>query len=124
MVSHYMHPVELLLTGFTVLAGPVIVGAHVFTLLTWIVIRQWTGVAGHCGYEFRFDPFKILPGYLGNVFHDFHHSQCNGNYSGGLGWVDGVFGTWAKGYKERQKELKAQIKAAREAKRAAQQASA
>lgn len=119
--AHYMHPIELLLTGFTVLAGPVILGAHLFPLFAWIVVRQWTGVAGHCGYELRFDPMKIFPGYLGNVFHDFHHSQCHGNYSGGLGWVDGLFGSWANGYKERDREIKAQIKVAREAKRAGQQ---
>jgi plant 4alpha-monomethylsterol monooxygenase len=105
MTAQYMHPIELLLTGMTVAGGASIIGSHIGALWAWVVVRQWTGAMGHCGYDFPFSLFKLLPGYYGPVYHDFHHSKCNGNYSGGFGWEDRAFGTLARGFLERDAEL-------------------
>jgi 4-alpha-methyl-delta7-sterol-4alpha-methyl oxidase len=117
MIGHYQHPVEFMLTGITVLMGQTILGAHVVSIFAWILVRQYTGAIGHLGYELKVDPLKLLPGYRGVVFHDYHHSHCDGNYSGGLGWVDGLFGTWSTGYVEGQKAMDAKLRAARAAKK-------
>jgi 4-alpha-methyl-delta7-sterol-4alpha-methyl oxidase len=40
----------------------------------------------------------VLPGNDGATFHDVHHAKVKGNYAGFLAWVDGVFGTYSRGY--------------------------
>jgi len=113
MIGHYQHPVEFMLTGITVLMGHTIVGAHIVSIFAWVIVRQYTGAIGHMGHEMKYDPFKLFPGYKGAVFHDFHHSRVDGNFSGGMGWVDGLFGTYAKGYVERQREMDEKVRARR-----------
>jgi len=99
--GHYMTATEFVLTGTLALAGPVLLGVHVVTLWVWIVWRQWEAAEGHCGYSFPTSPSKMFfLGYDGVEYHDFHHSKTHGNYAGFLGYLDGIFGSYAKGYKE------------------------
>lgn len=98
--GHYMHPVEYVATGLLMLVGPVIVGAHVVVVYAWVVLRQLEAAEGHCGYHLPVSPWRWLPGAHGPEHHDFHHSRFHGNYSGFLGWLDGVAGTFARGYAE------------------------
>ena len=100
ITGHNMHWVEYVLTGSLALLGPTLVGAHVLTLWIWVLIRQWEAAEGHSGLEFRYTPTHLLPGNDGAVHHDMHHAKIIGNYSGFLRWVDCVFGTYSKGYKE------------------------
>ena len=65
-----------------------------------MTIRQWEAAEGHSGYDFPFGPTHLLPGSDGALHHDFHHAKVKGNYAGFLAWVDGLFGTYAKGYVE------------------------
>lgn len=99
--AHYMHPVEFCLTGILMLLGPVVLGVHVVTIYIWVVVRQWEAAEGHSGYELPFSPSHLVPGYGGAEYHDFHHSRFHGNYSGFLGYLDGLFGRYAEGYRER-----------------------
>lgn len=39
---------------------------------------------GHSGYEFRVFPFELIPFKTNTSYHDFHHSNNVGNYSGFL----------------------------------------
>ncbi|MCB9680423.1 MAG: sterol desaturase family protein [Alphaproteobacteria bacterium] len=100
ITGHYMHPVEYVATAMLMLVGPLVLGVHVVVLYAWIVLRQLEAAEGHCGYHLAASPLAWLPGGHGADFHDFHHARFHGNYAGILGWLDGVLGTWSKGYAE------------------------
>lgn len=106
--GHYMHPVEFVLTGTLALVGPVLIGAHVVTVWIWIAFRQFEAAEGHSGYSFPWNPAHLVPLYGGTEYHDFHHAKFHGNYAGFLGYLDGIFGTYSKGYKERLAEKQAE----------------
>ncbi|MDI1301919.1 MAG: sterol desaturase family protein [bacterium] len=98
--GNYFHPLEFIFTGTLVLVGPLLVGAHLYVLWIWVALRQFEAADGHCGYVFPWNPGHLLPLYEGAGFHDFHHLQYQGNFAGFLPWLDGVFGTYARGYRE------------------------
>lgn len=101
VTGHYMHPLEFCLIGFLALLGPLALGSHVVTIWIWIAWRQWEAAEGHCGYSFPWSPSKLFgPFYDGVEYHDFHHAKFNGNYAGFLSYLDGIFGEYAKGYRE------------------------
>lgn len=104
--GHYMHPIEFVLTGLLALALPVLLGVHVVTLYLWVAFRQWEAAEGHCGYSFPWSPSKLIPGYRGVEYHDFHHSKFRGNYSGFLNYLDRWFGEFSPGYEERMRYVK------------------
>ena len=98
ITGHYMHPAEYVATGTLMLVGPALVGCHVGVLWLWIVIRQWEAAEGHCGYDLPWSPTHLLPGGDGARHHDFHHAKVRGNYAGFLAWLDGLLGTYVRGY--------------------------
>ncbi len=100
ITGHYMHPLEYVITGSIALIGPLLLGAHVVTLWVWFVFRQWEAAEGHCGYDFPFSPSHLLPLGDGAVHHDVHHAKVRGNYAGFMAYVDGLFGTYSRGYEE------------------------
>ncbi len=112
VTAHYMHPVEFILTGTLALLGPVLLGAHVVTVWIWIALRQWEAAEGHSGYSFPWNPSHLVPGYGGVEYHDFHHARFRGNYSGFLGYLDGIFGSYSPGYRERLAAKKAAARSA------------
>lgn len=100
ITGHYMHPAEYVLTGTVMLAGPLLVGAHVVTLYIWIVLRQWEAAEGHAGYDLPWSPSHLMPFGDGATHHDFHHAKVKGNYAGFFPWIDAAFGTLCQGYPE------------------------
>lgn len=96
----YFHWMEYAAISSLVLVGPLLVGAHVVTLYIWVVLRQLEAASGHCGYDWPFEPLRLLPLYDGNGYHDYHHGSFKGNYAGAVGWLDRVFGTSSAGYAE------------------------
>ena len=98
VTGHYMHPVEFVVTGALALLPATLVGAHVHVLWAWVVWRQWEATEGHSGYDFPWSPSRLFPGSDGARHHDAHHARVKGNYAGFFAYVDGVFGTFAKGY--------------------------
>lgn len=98
VTGHYSHPAEYVATGLLALAGPALVGAHVYALWAWVAVRQWEAAEGHCGYDFPWSPSHLLPGSDGARHHDAHHAKVHGNFAGFLAHVDGWFGTYSKGY--------------------------
>ncbi len=101
VAAHYMHPIEFVMTGTLALFGPILLGSHLVVVWIWIVFRQWEAAEGHSGYSFPWNPSYLIPLYGGTEYHDFHHAKFHGNYAGFLGYLDGLFGTYSAGYKER-----------------------
>ena len=96
ITGHYMHPVEFVLTGSLMIAGPVLLGSHLATILAWVAVRQWEAAEGHSGYDLPWSPSHALPGSEGAAHHDLHHAKVRVNYAGFLPIWDKVFGTWAR----------------------------
>lgn len=108
--GNYMHWLEFSLTASIMLIGPVLMGAHLYVLWIWVVIRQFEAADGHMGYDIPWNPARIFLFYHGPVYHDFHHAKFKGNYAGFLSYLDKYFGnTHVKKYLE-YKALKAQGK--------------
>jgi 4-alpha-methyl-delta7-sterol-4alpha-methyl oxidase len=107
IAAHYMHPVEFVATGALMLLMPLLLGSHLLTVFLWIAWRQWEAAEGHCGYSFPWSPSKLMPLYDGVEYHDFHHSKTWGNYAGFLSYLDGIFGQFSKGYRERLDDKRA-----------------
>ncbi len=111
IASEYAHPAEDFLTQVAFIAGPLIMGSHIFTLYLWLLLRLWeTGttaihlttpwhtphmspsflaseVDAHSGYAL---PFPLSPFSLFGVAdqHDYHHSQNKGCYGSFFGLWD------------------------------------
>jgi plant 4alpha-monomethylsterol monooxygenase len=98
----YFHPVEYVLISLSALAGPLLLGAHVITIWIWAVLRQGLAADGHAGYALPWSPGRLLPGYQGPAFHDWHHRSCRGNYANVFIWFDRWFGTVSPGYLDRR----------------------
>jgi len=90
--GNYVHWLEYSLTAPLTLIGPVLLGAHVYVIWLWVVIRQIEGADGHIGYDIPWNPVHLLPVYEGPVYHDFHHAKFKGNYAGFLPYLDKYMG--------------------------------
>ncbi|MCP5206516.1 MAG: sterol desaturase family protein [Hahellaceae bacterium] len=102
--GNYFHWLEFVLIGSLAMAGPILLGCHIYVLYTWIIIRNIEAADGHAGYDFPWNPLRFLPLYDGPVYHDFHHAKFKGNYAGALHYIDRFFGTYIKEYLIYKKE--------------------
>lgn len=97
--GNYMHWIEFSATATLMLLGPMLIGAHLYVVWIWVVIRQFEAVDGHAGYDIPWNPAHWLPLYEGPVYHDFHHAKFKGNYAGFLPYLDRFMGnTYVKEY--------------------------
>jgi len=96
----YMHPIEQQLILMGVLLPPLLLGSHCITLWIWIFFRNWETAEEHCGYDFPWNPTRLIPFYEGAAYHDYHHSKYTGNYAAIFPIFDRLFGTVAAGYEE------------------------
>ena len=83
LAAEYAHPVEFILgnmlpTGL----GATLIGSHchIVTWYMWMFIRILETTDGHCGYEFSWSPFRLLPLSGSANYHNFHHSSNVGNF--------------------------------------------
>ncbi|WP_339905004.1 sterol desaturase family protein [Pseudomonas guineae] len=90
--GNYMHWVEYSLTATLTLVGPMLIGAHIYVIYLWVIMRQIEGADGHIGYDIPWNPVHLLPVYEGPVYHDFHHAKFKGNYAGFLPYLDKYLG--------------------------------
>jgi sterol desaturase/sphingolipid hydroxylase (fatty acid hydroxylase superfamily) len=65
---------------------------HITTVLSFTVLRVWETMDLHCGYEFPWSPFRLLPFASSAEYHDFHHSHNVGNYSSMFSFWDTIYG--------------------------------
>jgi len=102
IASEFAHPVEdLLANAIPTLAGMLLVGPHLATLLLWMAIRMLETIDAHSGYAFPFSPFHIFGV---SDHHWFHHSANVGCYGTFTSFWDRVLGTDAafRAHKERK----------------------
>lgn len=97
--GNYMHWFEFSCTAGIMLIGPMLVGAHLYVVWAWVILRQFEAADGHMGYDLPWNPAKLFIIYHGPVYHDFHHAKFKGNYAGFLSYLDKLFGnTHVKSY--------------------------
>jgi len=91
--SEYTSLWEAMLLGVPFIAGPQLLGIHVYTYYLWLALRVFQSVDAHSGYEFPFIPFTLLP-YLDTASnHELHHRYSTGNYSSFFDIWDRMCGT-------------------------------
>jgi sterol desaturase/sphingolipid hydroxylase (fatty acid hydroxylase superfamily) len=96
IAAEYSHPIEFIFSNMLpTSAGPAILGpnVHLITVWAWFVIRFAETLDGHCGYEFSWSPFRLIPFSGSAEYHDFHHAANIGNYGSFFSIWDSVFGT-------------------------------
>lgn len=99
--GNYMHWFEFACTAGLMLIGPMLIGAHLYVLWAWVIIRQFEAADGHIGYDVPWNPARLFLIYHGPVYHDFHHAKFKGNYAGFLAYLDRFLGnTYVKKYLE------------------------
>ena len=95
IATHYVHYLEHLFGNLLpVFLGPVLLGAHPFVIMLWVVIAVFNAIHTHGGYA--------IPGLVYAHDHDFHHYRLRGNY-GSLGLLDALLRT--------NREFQAEIRA-------------
>lgn len=83
LAAEYAHPFEFVFGNMlTSSMGPLILGprCHIMTWYMWVFIRSLETTDGHCGYEFSWSPFRLLPLSGSANYHNFHHSSNIGNF--------------------------------------------
>lgn len=96
LAGEYAHPMEYLFGNLIpasvgiALLGPKV---HIWVVLMWGILRTAESMDGHCGYEFSFSPFRLLPFSGSSDYHDFHHCYNVGNYGSFFNLWDTILGT-------------------------------
>ena len=96
LAAEYAHPIEFVFGNLI----PTIFGAfllddkaHIVTYMTYLVVALMGTTDQHCGYEFPWSPFCLLPTASYSDYHNFHHYQNVGNYAGVFTFWDTLCGT-------------------------------
>jgi methylsterol monooxygenase/4-alpha-methyl-delta7-sterol-4alpha-methyl oxidase len=93
--NEFSHPFEYIIANLPAACGPKLLGKnmHMTTLWMWIVMRVGESLDSHCGYEFSWSPYRLLPLSGSSQYHDFHHSNNVGNYGSYFTFWDTLFKT-------------------------------
>ncbi|TVU48665.1 hypothetical protein EJB05_08309 [Eragrostis curvula] len=103
----YAHWAEVIVLGFPAFAGPAIVPCHMTTFWLWFVIRHIEAIDTHSGFNFPFNPTKLIPFYGGSEYHDYHHyvgRRSQSNFASVFTFCDYIYGT-DKGYRYHKASL-------------------
>ncbi|PLB54518.1 sterol desaturase [Aspergillus steynii IBT 23096] len=88
--AEYAHPVEHLLANVLPITLPLYLkGAHMLSLMAFVLFELWEAAADHSGYDF----LKLPPAEI----HDLHHEKFRVNY-GTIGLMDWIHGTDVVGW--------------------------
>lgn len=96
IAAYYAHPLEYLFGNAIPMAlGFILLGnkCHFATYMIWTALRTCETVDGHCGYEFSWSPYRLLPFSGSSEYHNYHHSHNVGTYASFFTIWDTVFGT-------------------------------
>lgn len=92
--SEHAHPLEFVAGNLIpVIAGPLLLRAHAFTLFIWVGLRVLISIDEHCGFTFPFSPVRLLPWGASAEGHDYHHSANTGMYASQFVFWDRLCGT-------------------------------
>eukprot|EP00300_Choanocystis_sp_HF-7_P006034 c14439_g1_i2.p1 GENE.c14439_g1_i2~~c14439_g1_i2.p1 ORF type:complete len:212 (+),score=28.33 c14439_g1_i2:181-816(+) len=92
--SENTHPIEFVFSNILpLMAGPLLLRSHLCTTWLWIVWRIGATVDDHCGYDFPWSFYRVVPFSGSATFHDLHHSVNTGNYGSFFQWWDLVCAT-------------------------------
>ena len=92
----YCHPLEMVICNILpAVIGPMILGKkmHITTVMAWLFAISLGSIVDHCGYEFSWSPFRLIPFTCDYGYHVFHHSHNVGNYSTFLHFWDTILGS-------------------------------
>jgi sterol desaturase/sphingolipid hydroxylase (fatty acid hydroxylase superfamily) len=84
IAAEYSHPLEYFIGNvFTTNSGVLLLGrrVHAVTFTLWIAMRIAETADGHCGYEFSWSPYRLLPMSASSEYHNHHHLNFKGNYA-------------------------------------------
>ena len=101
----------MFVNGNSFFFGLVILGSnlHFTTLILWTIVRGIETHDAHCGYEFPWSPFRLIPFGGDASYHDYHHTRNVGNYGTFMTIWDTVFDTnkdyYAKIAKGKEKQV-------------------
>lgn len=101
IASEYAHPLEFLVSNLlTTSSGSLLLGrrTHITTYAIWILLRVGETSDGHCGYEFSWSPYRLLPFSGSSDFHNYHHLNYKGNYGSLFTFWDRICGTVSPNY--------------------------
>ena len=108
LATQHAHPLDYLMSFvIPAAAGPLLLGhsGHISTSQVWQIIRLAESQYAHCGYEFSWSPFNLIPFQNETAFHDWHHSSNDGNFATFFSIWDYVFGTNSSYLKHKKREL-------------------
>ena len=104
--TEYSHPIDYTLAVMLPSGiGPLLLGKHFHAVsyIIWNVMRIAEGADGHCGYEFSFSPFRLLPFSTSATYHGFHHVVNVGNFSSWLSVWDTLLASNTSFYKQQSR---------------------
>lgn len=96
--SEYSHFVEYIINIVAMYVPVFLWPAHSYTLFAWVAWHTLEPIDAHCGFDFPWSPWRLLPMQSTSSTHDFHHSSNCGNYGSYFTWWDRIMGTDAKFY--------------------------
>lgn len=96
IAAEYANPIEFIFGNLLPTSvGPLMLGSrcHVMTWYLWMIVRILETTDGHCGYEFSWSPFRLLPLSGSANYHNFHHAHNIGNFSSFFTYWDTICST-------------------------------
>jgi len=94
--AEYAHPLEFFIANIVPTSMGVKMlgsGVHLATYLLWGTLRIFETIDGHCGYEFSWSPYRLLPLSGSANYHNYHHTHNVGNYGSFFMIWDVLMGT-------------------------------
>ena len=94
--AEYAHPIEFFFANIIPTSmGVKLLGSkvHLATYLLWGTLRIFETIDGHCGYEFSWSPYRLLPLSGSANYHNYHHTHNVGNYGSFFMVWDVLMGT-------------------------------
>ena len=96
IATNYTHPFEFVFGNvLPSIMGQLILGPHmhITTVWCWAILRTLESQEGHCGYDFPWSVFRLLPFGSDYGYHVYHHSHNIGNYSSFFTLWDTILGS-------------------------------
>lgn len=96
IAAEYAHPVEFALNNVLPTSlGYILLGSniHLISFILYLGIRIFETIDGHCGYEFSWSPYRLLPLSGSSEDHNYHHSHNVGVYGSFFTFWDTICGT-------------------------------